>query len=239
MGTGLTPLVDREQEVGLLRERWAQVKEGSGQVVLLSGEAGIGKSRLVQVLQEHVAAEPQAWLTPCQCSPYYQHSALYPLIDLLERVVLRFTREESPQQKLSKLEGHLVQYGLPLAEALPLFAALLSLPLAADSAPLPLSPEQQKQQTLHALLAILLRIAAQQPVLFVMEDLHWVDPSTLELLSLLIDQGPTARILTLLTFRPDFPPPWTGRAHLPQLTVNRLPRRQAEEVVRQVAHGKV
>ena len=101
------------------------------------------------------------------------------------------------------------------------------------------SPEQQKQQTLHALLTILLRIAAQQPVLFVMEDLHWVDPSTLELLSLLVDQGPTARILTLFTFRPDFSPPWTGRAHLTQLTVNRLPQRQAVEVIRQVAHGKV
>jgi class 3 adenylate cyclase len=109
--TGWTPLVGREQEIGLLMERWAQVKEGVGQVVLLSGEAGIGKSRLVQVLQEQVAAEPQAWLTPCQCSPYYQHSALYPMIDLLERVALRFDREESPQQKLRKLEGLLVQYG--------------------------------------------------------------------------------------------------------------------------------
>ena len=116
---GLTPLVGREQEVALLRERWAQVKDGMGQVVLLSGEAGIGKSRLVQVLKEQVATEPQAWLTPCQCSPYYQNTALYPLIDLLERVVLRFDREESPQQKLSKLEGHLVQYGFPLAEAVP------------------------------------------------------------------------------------------------------------------------
>ena len=103
--TGWTPLVGREQEIGLLLERWAQVKEGVGQVVLLSGEAGIGKSRLVQVLQEHVAAEPQAWLTPCQCSPYHQNTALYPMIDLLERVALRFEREESPQQKLSKLEG--------------------------------------------------------------------------------------------------------------------------------------
>src|SRR5439155_4252804 len=102
--TGLTPLVGREQEVGLLRERWAQVKDGIGQVVLLSGEAGIGKSRLVQVLKEQVATEPQAWLTPCQCSPYYQHTALYPWIELLERVALRFEREESPQQKLSKLE---------------------------------------------------------------------------------------------------------------------------------------
>jgi class 3 adenylate cyclase/predicted ATPase len=237
--TGWTPLVGREQEIGVLLERWAQVKDGLGQVVLLSGEAGIGKSRLVQVLTDQVAAEPRAWLTPCQCSPYHQHTALYPLIDLLERVVLRFDREESPQQKVGKLEGFLVQYGLPLAEAVPLFAALLSLPLGADYAPLTVSPEQQKQQTLHALLTILLRIAAQQPVLFVMEDLHWVDPSTLELLSLLVDQGPTARILTLFTCRPDFSPPWTGRAHLTQLTVNRLPRRQAMEVIRQVAHGKV
>ena len=184
--TGWTPLVGREQEIGLLRERWAQVKEGVGQVVLLSGEAGIGKSRLVQVLQEHVATEPQTWLTPCQCSPYHQNTALYPMIDLLERVVLRFDREESPQQKLSKLEGHLVQYGFPLAEAVPLHASLLSIPLTTDYAPLTMAPEQQKQQTLHALLTTLLRIAAQQPVLFVMEDLHWVDPSTLEFLSFLV-----------------------------------------------------
>jgi TOMM system kinase/cyclase fusion protein len=236
--TGLTPLVGREQEVALLLERWAQVKDGLGQVVLLSGEAGIGKSRLVQVLTAHVAAEPQAWLTPCQCSPYYQNTALYPMLDLLERVVLRFAREESPAQKLSKLEGFVVQYGLPLAEAIPLFAALLSLPLTADYAPLTMSPEQQKQQTLQALLTILLRRAAQQPVLFVMEDLHWVDPSTLELLSLLVDQGPTTRILVLLTFRPDFPPPWTGCAHLTQVTLPRLPRRQAAEMTGQVAHRK-
>jgi class 3 adenylate cyclase/predicted ATPase len=237
--TGWTPLVGREQEIGVLLERWAQVKDGLGQVVLLSGEAGIGKSRLVQVLTDHVASEPRAWLTPCQCSPYHQHTALYPWIDLLERVALRFDREESTQQKVSKLEGFLVQYGLLLAEAVPLFAALLSLPLPADYAPVIVSPELQKQQTLHVLLTFLLRIAAQQPVLFVMEDLHWVDPTTLELLSLLVDQGPTARILALFTFRPDFSPPWTGRTHLTQLTVNRLPRRQAVEVIRQVAHGKV
>ena len=171
--------------------------------------------RLVQVLQEQVAAEPQALLTLGQCSPYYQNTALYPWIELLERVALRFEREETPEQKLSKLQGFLVQYGLSLAEAVPLFAALLSLPLPAEYAPLTLAPEQQqKQQLLYALLPILLRIAARQPVLFVMEDLHWVDPSTLEFLSLLIAQGPTARILALFTFRPDFSPPWTGRSHL-------------------------
>jgi TOMM system kinase/cyclase fusion protein len=236
--TGLTPLVGREQEMALLRERWVQVKDGLGQAVLLSGEAGIGKSRLVQVLKEHVAVEPQAWLTPCQCSPYYQNTALYPMIDLLERVALRFAREESPPHKVSKLEGFLVQYGLPLAEAVPLFAALLSLPLSADYAPLTLPPEQQKQKLLHALLTILLRIAVQQPLLFVMEDLHWVDPTTLELLSLLVDQGPTARILVLLTFRPDFNPPWTGRSHLTQITLPRLPRHQAAEMTGRVAHRK-
>jgi predicted ATPase len=121
---------------------------------------------------------------------------------------------------------------------MPLFAALLSLPLTAEYAPVTMAPEQQKQQTLHALLTILRRIAAQQPLLFVMEDLHWIDPSTLELLSLLVDQGPIARILVLLTFRPDFSPPWTGRAHLTQVTLPRLPRRQAAEMTDRVAHGK-
>src|SRR5262252_4251778 len=189
--TGLTPLVGREQEMELLLERWAHVKDGLGQVVLISGEAGIGKSRLVRVLTEHVAREQQAWLTPCQCSPYYQNTALYPMIELLERVALHFDREESPQHKLSKLEGFLVQYGLPLAETVPLFATLLSLPLSADYTPINLSPQQQRQQTLHAFLTIFLRVAAQQPVLFVMEDLHWIDPTTLEFLTLLVDQGPT------------------------------------------------
>jgi TOMM system kinase/cyclase fusion protein len=237
-GTGLTPLVGREQEVALLSERWAQVKDGTGQVVLLSGEAGIGKSRLVQVLTKQVATEPQAWLTPCQCSPYHQNTALYPMIELLERVALRFGREESSEQKLRKLEGFLVQYGLPLAEAVPLLAALLSLPLSAGYAPLTVSPEQQKQKTLHALLTILMRIAAQQPVLFVVEDLHWIDPSTLEFLSLLVDQGPTARLLTLLTFRPDFTPPWTGRSHLTHMTLPRLPPRQAAEMTGRMAYSK-
>src|SRR5262249_33240887 len=153
---------------------------------------------------------------PCQCSPYHHNTALYPLIDLLERVTLRFEREDAPPQKFRKLEGLVVQYGLPLLETVPLLAALLSLPLPAGYGPLTASPEPQKQQTLHSLLTLFLRIAAQQPVLFVMEDLHWVDPTTLEFLTLLVDQGPTARILALWTFRPDFSPPWTGRAHVTQ-----------------------
>src|SRR5438093_13698354 len=160
------------------------------------------------------------------------------MIELLERVALRFDREESPEQKLRKLEGFVVQYGLPLVEAVPLFAALLSLPLTSDYAPLAFAPEQQKQKTLHALLTILRRIAAQQPVLFVMEDLHWVDPSTLELLTLLVDQGPSARILALWTFRPDFSPPWTGRAHLTQVTLNRSARRQAAGVTSRGVQGE-
>jgi hypothetical protein len=139
---------------------------------------------------------------------------------------------------LTPLVGRQQEVGLLLERAVPRFAALLSIPLGAHYASLELSPEQQKQRTLHALLTILLRIAAQQPVLFIMEDLHWVAPSTLEWLTLLVGRGPTARILALFTCRPDFSPPWTGRAHLTRVTLNRLPRRQAAELTDRVAHGK-
>jgi class 3 adenylate cyclase/predicted ATPase len=237
-GPGLTELVGREEEIGLLRERWARVKEGRGQVVLLSGEAGIGKSRLVKQLKEHVAAEPRAWLTPCHCSPYHQHTALYPMIDVLERVALRFDREESAAQKLAKLEGLIVQYGLPPGETVPLFAALLSIPLTAEYSALNLTPRQQKQRTLQALAAILMRVAARQPLLFVMEDLHWVDPTTLELLSLLVEESVGSSVLMLLTFRPEFEPPWGDLPHLALVTLARLPREQAAEMTRRVAHGR-
>jgi class 3 adenylate cyclase len=234
---GLTPLVGRAQEVGLLMACWTRVTEGLGQVVILEGEAGIGKSRLVQVLKEHVAGEGHPWLE-CQGSPYYQHTALYPLTELLARRLLHLELEAPLAQQVQHLEAFLAQHGLSPAETVPLLAPLLSLPLPATSAPVQGSPEQQRQQTLHVLLRLVLRLAAAQPLLLVIEDLHWVDPSTLEWLSLLVDQGPTARILTLCTCRPDFRPPWAGRSHLTQVTLARLPERQTAELTHQVAQGK-
>jgi class 3 adenylate cyclase len=237
VASGLTPLVGRDEELEFLLARWEQVREGRGQVVLLSGEAGIGKSRLVHMLQAQVAKAPAAWLTPCQCLAHYQNSTLYPIIDLLERVVLELTREESPQQKLRKLEGWLVQYGFSLPAAVPLFAALLSLPLGTGYTPLDVTPAQHKHQTLQAILTALLQRAAQQPVLFVMEDLHWADASTLELLHLLVDQVPTARILALLTFRPEFTPPWGARSHVAHVTLTRLPQQQTETLIARLTQG--
>ena len=232
---GLTPLVGREAEVTLLLDRWAQVKEGLGQVVLLSGEAGIGKSRLVQVLKDHLAGEPHR-LLECRCSPFHTNSPLYPVIDLWQRV-LRFETAEAPADKLGKLEQMLAQYHLPLAETVPLFAALLSLP--DDRYPaLALTPQRQKEKMLEALLALLVAWASQEPLLVIVEDRHWVDPSTLEFLSLLVDQGPTARMLTLCTFRPQFPSPWPPRAHIAQLTLTRLSRLQVGRMVTAVAGGK-
>jgi class 3 adenylate cyclase/predicted ATPase len=230
-----TPLVGREAEVTLLLDRWTQVKDGLGQVVLLSGEAGIGKSRLVQVLKDHLAGEPST-LLECRCTPYHTNSALYPVIDLWQRV-LRFDTAEAPADKLHKLEQMLAQSHLSLADSVPLFAALLSLP--DDRYPaLALTPQQQKQHTLEALLALLVARAAQEPLLLIVEDVHWVDPSTLEFLSLLVEQGPTARILTLCTFRPHFTPPWPLRAHIAQLTLTRLPRPQVGRMVTAVAGPK-
>lgn len=234
---GLTPLVGRGQEVALLTERWTYATEGLGQMVLLTGEAGIGKSRLAHVLKAHVAAAGYPWFE-CQCSPYTQHTAFSPLIVLLEGTVLRCDPDASPAQKFHRLEATAQQYGLPVAEVVPLFAALLSVPLPATYAPLALSPEQQKQRTFQALLTLFTRLAAQQPLLLVMEDLHWVDPSTLEWLSLLVDQGPTSPILIVGTARPDFTPPWSGRAHCTQLTLTRLPERLVTTLVQHVAQGK-
>jgi AAA ATPase-like protein len=198
---GLTPFIGRGSEMALLVERWTQVKEGTGHVVLLSSEAGIGKARLVQVLKDHAVGEAHTRLE-CHCSPYHQNSAHYSLIDLLPRT-LRWQENEAPAERLEKLEHALGQYRLPLDETVPLLAALLSLPLPDGRyPPLTMPPQRQKQKTLEAILMMVLELAERQPVLFVVEDLHWIDPSTLEFLSLRIEQGPTVRLLTLLPYRP-------------------------------------
>jgi len=234
---GLTPLVGREQEIGLLLERWNQVKDGQGQVVLLSGEAGIGKSRLVQVLKDHVAGEAHDRLE-CRSSPYYQHTALYPITDLLQRT-LQWQQGETPDERLVKLEQMLRQYQLSLEEAVPLFATLLSLPLPEDRyPPLPWTPQRQRQKTLEVIMSMLLELAERQPVLFILEDLHWTDPTTLEWLTLLIEQVPTASLLTMLTCRPEFASPWGFRSHLAPIALNRFTRPQIETMVGRVTDGK-
>jgi predicted ATPase len=213
------------------------VKEGHGQVVLLSGEAGIGKSRLVEVLKDAVAHEPHA-LCECRGSPYFQHTWLYPFIELLERT-LAFDRRDSPDTKLQKLEGLLRRYHLDLEATVPLFAFPLSLPLPETRyASLTISPQRQKQQTLAAILAFLLELATQQPLLFILEDLHWTDPTTLELLDLVISHTPAASLFLLLTCRQTFQPSWQHRSYLTEVTVNRLSRHQIERVAAHVAGGK-
>jgi class 3 adenylate cyclase len=232
----LTPLVGREEEVALLQRRWEQATTGLGQVVLLSGEAGIGKSRLVQVLKDQVADEPQTRIE-WRGSPSHQQSAFYPVIDHLHRL-LRWHPDAPPSEKLHRLEATLAASGVARSDAVPLLAALLSRPLPASAPPLNLTPQRQRQHTLDLLLAWLFAEARQQPVLFVVEDLHWIDPSTLELFSLLMDQGAQARLCLVLTARPEFHPPWAMVAYLTALTLRRLAPAQVERVARHVAGDK-
>jgi predicted ATPase/class 3 adenylate cyclase len=234
---GLTPLVGRESDVALLVERWEQAKVGHGQVMLLSGEAGIGKSRLVQVLKDQVANEPHVrW--ECRSADYSQNTALFPLVDLFQRI-LRFDAHETPDAKLAKLEHALSQYRLPLEESVQLFAPLFSLPVPEHAYPqLNLSPQRMRQRTLEALVAILLELAEQQPVLFILEDLHWTDPTTLEFLNLLIEQTPTASMLVLLTCRPHFQPAWHHRSYLTEMTLNHLSHDQVAQIVTGMTDGK-
>jgi predicted ATPase len=235
--SGLTPLVGRESEVGLLLERWAHSQDGRGQAVLLSGEAGIGKSRLVEVLREQVLSQGATCLV-FRCSPYHQQSALFPVIDHLQRL-LHWDSTEAPEARLEALEQALRRSQLPLEEVTPLLAALLSLPHPAHYPLLNLTPQRQRQKTHDTLVAWLLAEAEQQPVLAVWEDLHWADPSTLELLGLVLDQVPTAYMLTLLTGRPEFHPPWASRSHLTQITLTRLGRPQIEAMLIRLTGGKV
>ena len=233
----LTQLVGREHELGLLRRAWEQSRAGIGQVVLVSGEPGIGKSRLVEALGAKLKAERCIRIT-FSCSPYHTNSTLYPVIAHLERV-LRWQREDDAEVKLAKLEEALQGFSLALDEVIPLFAALLSLPLSEDRyPPLNLTPQQQKQRTLDALVAWTLEEAERRPVLQVWEDLHWADPSTLELLALEVEQAPTAPILNVLTFRPEFTPPWPQRSHMTPLILNRLERTEVEALIIHHAGGK-
>src|SRR5262245_20181383 len=196
--TGLTPLVGRDEELGVLRRRWERAKAGEGQVVLLSGEPGIGKSRLVQTLKEQALAEG-ATRIEFRCSPYHQNSTFYPITEHLQRL-LQFAPHETPQVKLNKLQQALTLYRFPQADTLALLAALLSLPHPEGTPPLTLSPQKQKQKTQEALVAWIVEEAEKAPVFCAWEDLHWVDPSTLELLTLFLDQVPTTRLLAILTF---------------------------------------
>jgi predicted ATPase len=175
-----------------------------GHVVLMSGEAGIGKSRLVQVLKDRITQTAHTRME-CRCVPQYQHSALYPVIGHLERL-LALSRDDPPIEKLSKLEEALAQHALPLPEMVPLFAGLLSIPLPTRYPPLTLTPQRQRQQTLEALLTWLLAEATRHSVLFIVEDLHWSDPSTLEFLRLVVEQVPAARLCALFTHAPSFSP---------------------------------
>ncbi len=231
-------LVGRDEETGLLRRAWASTKqEGRGQVVTISGEAGIGKSVLIDGLKAEVREEGLQRIT-FRCSPYHASSALYPLIGQL-RHLSKWRPEDNNPTKLTKLETALGHYNLPLEETMPLAASLLSLQLPTDRyPPSQMTPQQQKQQTQDMLIAILLEAAENQPLLTLWEDLHWADPSTLELLGLLIEQAPTASLLIIATARPEFVPPWPARSHITPITLNRLERPHAEALVTRIAGAK-
>jgi predicted ATPase len=207
-----------------------------GQVVVLSGEAGIGKSRLVQALMEPLAEDVYTRLE-CHCSPYAQQSALYPVIEQLKHR-LPWRQATTPQETFCALEAALAPSGLALDEVVPLLAALLALPLPAPYVPLTLEPQRQKQKTLEAIVAWWLKEAERQPACLIVEDLHWVDPSTLELLGLLLDQVPTAPMLVLLLGRPAFHPPWPPRSYLLHLALPRFAPPQVETMVARLTGGK-
>ncbi len=234
---GRLPLVGRQEELGLLVRAWEATKEQHGQVVLIQGEAGIGKSRLVAALREQVAGEAYMWVAN-RCSPYHVNSTLYPVIENIKRV-MGWKREDSAEAKLEKLEALLTKQSLPREEAVPLYAELMSLPLPKGRyVPLALSAKQKREQILDGLAGWLLEEAEQRPVFQVWEDLHWADPTTLELLGLYIDQSPTVSMLNAMTYRPEFVPPWTMHSHMTPITLNRLERPEVEALIGHQAAGK-
>ena len=204
-----TPLIGRDEELELLMRRWRQAAKGDGRVVLLSGEPGIGKSRLTVELQERLQEEPHTHL-PHFCSPHHQDSALYPIIIQLQRAA-EFRRDDTDEQRLNKLSAMLARAADDITEAVPLIANLLSVPTGERYPPLDLTPQKRKEKTLRALLAQLEGMAARKPVLVMFEDVHWIDPTSLELLDLMVDRVAALPILLIITFRPEFAPPWIGR----------------------------
>jgi TOMM system kinase/cyclase fusion protein len=234
MQVAAAPIIGRDAELGVLLDQWEQLKAGSGHVVQLSGEAGIGKSRVLRALKDALREERVTWLES-RCSPYFQSTPLHPIVELLNRR-LHTETGDTPEIKKEKLAAAVSGYGLD-ADALPLLAALLSIPLP-SAPPLNLSPQRQRQRTHESILALFFAMAAREPLVFVVDDLHWVDPSTLELLGILVDHGPATGILTILTARPEFASPWSSRSHLTQVSLGRLPRPRIEKLVLELAKGK-
>ncbi|MFN0318058.1 MAG: AAA family ATPase, partial [Burkholderiales bacterium] len=219
----LTPLIGRETEIALLLDRWERAKAGEGQVVMLSAEAGIGKSRVTRALRDRIAGENHTALH-YQCSSIHNNSAFYPVIDQFERAA-QFASEDTPTQKLAKMDALLAQAQVNVTEIAPLFAAMLSLPT--DGYPdLRLSPQQQKERTIAAQVEQVMGLAGQQPVLMVLEDAHWADPSTLEGFGVLLEHLDSSRVLLVITYRPEFSPPWKGLSRVTALTLARLSRKE-------------
>jgi class 3 adenylate cyclase/predicted ATPase len=233
--TGPTELVGREEELELLLRRWSKAKTGEGQVVLLSGEAGIGKSRLTAALLERLASEPHTRLRYF-CSPQHTDSAFYPIISQMERAA-GLAHDDTPQAKLDQLDAVLAQASTPIQDAA-LFAEMLSLPNDGRYPPLELTPEQRRQRTLEALAAQLAGLARQQPVLMIVEDAHWVDPTSLEVFGRTVERIKTLSALLIVTFRPEFSAPWVGQSHVMSLTLNRLGGREAAAIIAHLVGNK-